>query len=71
MNEKEWWEEEAESIAANHGYGLHDFIVKTIAEAQRLERERIRGIVKDVEAVNDSNGRYNACMEILSKLSNE
>ena len=68
MTEKlEWWEKYVYGWVPQRYVRERD-IPKLIAEAERRKTEEFRQIVK-VRSVNESNGRYNCCNEIMSKLS--
>jgi hypothetical protein len=78
MNEKEWWEEEAESIAANRGYGLREFCLKLEAKTIRLERERIRELIEEqlkktipIDSKDFAHGEREGYYWIINELSNE
>ena len=52
MNEKEWWLPYAVASSDTfraHRYIDYDDIPKIIAEAERLERERIRGLINGMQ----------------------
>lgn len=72
-NELVEWIEGELLKAKQEGYeeglgGRDDAIVDGMKLGAREERERIRKIVTDIQKENDSNGRYNACQEILDLL---
>jgi hypothetical protein len=71
MNEKEWWKNPV-FWQGNSIYGVFPNIVAIVAEAERLERERIREAI--LQFFLENNGRAGAVSlkdQILSKLSNE
>ena len=74
MNEKEWWGKYAKfPTVESDGQSIPLCLVPDlIAETQRLERERIRGIGKETKEMYSNSYGVNEIVDfILSKLTNE
>ncbi len=61
-----WWEQEPYKTRGPLSDYFH--IERILAEQRRRDLQEFVEIVKEIKNVNESNGRYNACDELLSCL---
>ena len=47
---------------------LDEIVGGMVIDALKKQRQEFRKVVEEVEKVNESNGRYNACQEILKAI---
>jgi len=68
--QEEWWDEEAESIVANHGFGMREFCIKLIKQSRLqgrrealesgidYQRGRIAGLAEAMKLFKDHGNCY-------------